>query len=162
MLAKCSVYRQTCCLHRRWNSSHWLPDRSLPRWPAGTTRTNTTKSAFGLSRILGGQMPIDYQDDFKTSSKCTKRRPNSFFDLRRCLVQCVHVNVHFSIVSILPLPLFIVEDYALCVNDVTLHNYHAPIIFFRHLELGYAMRSHAIQRVPQRDKVVFHCSLVGK
>ena len=44
-------------------------------------------------------MPIDYQDDFKNSLKYAKKRTtDSLFDLCRCLVQCVHVAMRFSIV----------------------------------------------------------------
>ena len=44
-------------------------------------------------------MPIDYQNDFKNSLKYAKKRTaDSLFDLCRCLVQCVHVSMRFSIV----------------------------------------------------------------
>ena len=49
------------------------------------------------------------------------RVENSLFDLRRCLVQRIHVNAHFSIVLKLPLSLFVFEDDALCVNYVTFY-----------------------------------------
>jgi hypothetical protein len=42
------------------------------------TCSNTKQSAFGPPHIFGDQMPIDYQDDFKTSLKCAKKASGKF------------------------------------------------------------------------------------